>query len=408
MVYNYIVAARLEISHQETFEPIELFIPMANFSCDTTATFSSINDLLVQANAGNLNITNYVDFCPQVCTLPWGTGYQILPDFGINISYILQATFTFLFGPLFCVAYWLRNRWNIGNIGNKAKENLKVLQATFIDTAALFSITVSAAAIARFLQHAQIYELTFLRTLTTTQFLSLLSSIVASGVFEERVSGLRITVLVLYGLLDFGLYMGLIGSLLASQAGWQTLIDLERACADNGNPKLSLLHIIAAKAESSDVSVDLSGLDSLTGWQYGLTLFALTIAGILLSAIIVIVIRLLKISIILAIQAFWKVLARKEARAFMSFAFASGMLAELVFTEKARNAMISLTESGHAEKKWGFLVLLLWVPLWMRGLYTLKCEFSAALSHFANLEALYVNCSGCLRGCSTPKFYIQN
>ncbi|KAF9479041.1 hypothetical protein BDN70DRAFT_993740 [Pholiota conissans] len=309
---------------------------MTNFSC---SAFSSINDALTQANVGNLNVTTYVGSCPQVCTLPWGTGYQILPGIGVNVSYILQATLTFIFGPLFCVVYGLRNRWNI---------------ATFIDTATLFSITVAAAAVARFRQHAQIYELTFLRTLTTTQFLSLLSSIVASGVFEERISELCITVLVLYGLLNFGLYVGFIRSLHTSHTGWQTLIDLERACADNGHPKLSLLHIIAAKANSStpEASVNLSSLNSLTGWKAQLTVFGLTIAGILLMVIVLVVLLVLVAAMVLIL----KVLASKDAGplAFVSFGLAIGMLVELVLTVKARDAMIALTEARHEEKEWGF------------------------------------------------------
>ena len=70
-----------------------------------------------------------------------------------------------------------------------------ILSWTFLPQ---FTIPVAIATVTRFRQHAPIYEIAFLRSLTTIQFLSLLSTAVTAGMFEKRKGALRIAIVVLY------------------------------------------------------------------------------------------------------------------------------------------------------------------------------------------------------------------
>jgi hypothetical protein len=351
---------------------------MANPSCDA---FTSINDALTQANMGQLNITAYVAACPNICTLAWGTGNPDLSGIGANISYILQAILTFIFGPVFCLIYAFRGRWNFSD---ETKENLKSLQATFHDISAQFSIPVAVAAVIRFHQHAPFYELAFLRSLTTLQFLSLLSSSVTAGIFERREQRthiekrndrLRVAILVLYGLLEFGLYMGLIGGLRTSESSWQTISELGEACAAYSRIEPWIPHIPAASVHLPHITVkQFFSPFSKDGLKFSWIIIGFILAGTL---------ALLVAGYILT--GIWLVLVSREVFLLgpISLAFAIGMLVEVVQMERTRNVMKAVTGAEFQDNQWGFgqvIALFLWAPLCLQSFYNILCEFSSSHS----------------------------
>ncbi|KDR77333.1 hypothetical protein GALMADRAFT_442853 [Galerina marginata CBS 339.88] len=330
---------------------------MANTSC----SFPSINDVLAQAGMGELNITTTVNSCPGICTLAWGTGNPDLSGIGANVSYILQAVLTCIFGPLFCLVYGFRKRWNFSE---KTNEILEMLQDAFLDVSAQFSIPVAVAAVIRFRQHAPFYEIAFLRSLTTMQFLSLLSTTVTSGIFNERKDALRITVLVFYGLLEFGFYMGLIGGLRTSKQSWETLTELSEACKAYNHilpwfayippPSLHLPHI-TAKQYFNPFSKQGAG-------------FAAIIFGFIVAGVIAL---LIAIAILGGLAA---ILISQEVKILgpISLAFTIGMLVEVVQMEHTRDVMRAVTGPEFQDNQWGFgqvIALFLWAPLGIQIIY---------------------------------------
>ncbi|KAJ6495002.1 hypothetical protein DFH09DRAFT_1205701 [Mycena vulgaris] len=340
---------------------------MATPACNA---FSSINDALVQANMGQLNITAYVAACPNICTLAWGTGNPDLSGIGANISYILQAILTFIFGPLFCLVYAFRERWNFSD---ETKKNLKSLQATFHDISAQFSIPVAVAAIIRSHQHAPFYELAFLRSLMNLQFLSLLSSSVTAGIFEKtptlvekRHDRLRIAILVLYGLLEFGLYVGLIGGLRTSQSSWQTISELGEACTAYSRIEPWIHSIPAPSVHLPHITVkEYFSPFSKNGWKFSFIIIGFILAGILALGVACLI-----------LVGLWLALVSREARVLgpISLAFAIGMLVEVIQMERTRNVMKAVTGAEFQDNQWGFgqvIALFLWVPLCLQSLYNI-------------------------------------
>lgn len=64
------------------------------YSC----SFPSIGSLLATAEAGNLNITQLVQSCPNVCSLAWGTGNPDLSGIGVSaIPWIFSITIILTF-----------------------------------------------------------------------------------------------------------------------------------------------------------------------------------------------------------------------------------------------------------------------------------------------------------------------
>ncbi|KZP25972.1 hypothetical protein FIBSPDRAFT_362480 [Athelia psychrophila] len=205
---------------------------MANTSC----SFPSINDLLAQAEAGQANITAVVSTCQGICSITWGAGDPDLSGVGLIICYVFQAVLTIIFGPLFC-AFYHRFHKNFSDDKNK---KLEELHDTFLDTIALFSVPVAVATVMRLHYNPPIYEMDFMHSLTTMQFFSLLATAVTAGILgrsdrsEKYKSALRITVICLYGLFEFGFYMGLVGGLRTSAARWEAIDQLGNACQAYG------------------------------------------------------------------------------------------------------------------------------------------------------------------------------
>lgn len=364
---------------------------MANPPCDT---FSTINQALAQANADQLNITSFAAACPQVCTLAWGTGNPDLSGIGANISYILQAILTVVFGPVFCYVYSHRERWQFSEKTNKS---LQSLQEAFLDGSAQFGIPVAVAAVVRFRQHAPFYELTFLRSLTTMQFLSLLASCVTAGIFEGedgQPDGKRISLLIVYGLLNFGLYMGLIGGLVTSQASWQTLFDLGQACQAYSQLLPWIKHIpspgvnLPKLVTKSDFSIF-----GKKRWKFGLTILGLIFAGI--AALIIVGFVLYWLGRLLTSRS-------EKYLGIISLGLAVGTLVEVVQMERTRNIMKAVTGAEFQDNQWGFgqiISLFLWVPLFLQSFYHISCESSSPWTLILQVAEVYSLCVVILFGC---------
>ncbi|PPQ72929.1 hypothetical protein CVT26_014539, partial [Gymnopilus dilepis] len=249
---------------------------------NSTCLFSSITDLLTKANEHQLNVTTTVASCPDICQLAWGNGNPDLSGIGANISYIIQVILTFLCGPVLCLLYELRDRWRFSE---GTLKHFSTIHDSFLDISAQFSIPVAIAAVIRFRQRAPFYELAFLRTLTTMQFLSLLSTTVTVGLFEEphRRGPQRITIIVLYGLLEFAFYIGLIGSLVTSQASWESISELSEACKAYGKIFPWIKYVPPpAKIHLPHITVkQFFNPFSRQGWKFGLIITGFVIAGII-------------------------------------------------------------------------------------------------------------------------------
>lgn len=358
---------------------------MSNSSC----SISSINDLLLQANQNHLNITTTVSLCPGICSLAWGNGNPDLSGIGANISYIFQAVLTVICGPLLCLVYELRHRWNFDE---RTEKHIASLHGTFLDISAQFSIPVAIAAVIRLRQNAPFYELAFLRSLTTMQFLSLLSTFVTVGLFDEphRRHRQRIFIIVLYGLLEFGFYMGLIGSLVTNKSSWVSISEFSEACKAYSQifpwikyipspKKINLPHITAK---------DYFNPFSKKGWKFSLIIFGFVIAGILgliLAALIV----------IFLLPFLYYALRGKEGARWlvipMSLAFTIGMLEQLARMEKTRAVMKGITGTDFQDNQWGFgqvIAIFLWMPLCIQFAYYILREFSFSFGIFALVDPL--------------------
>ncbi|KAF3925241.1 hypothetical protein ABW20_dc0105034 [Dactylellina cionopaga] len=327
-------------------------------SCD----FPSINSVLAEADQSLLNITTVVAACPEICSLAWGAGNPDLSGIGANISYILQAALTIIFGPLFALLYGCRNRWNFSN---RTNEHLEKLHDTFLDVSAQFSIPVAIAAIIRLKQHAPFYEIAFLSSLTTMQFFSLLSTAVTAGVFEKRKKSHRLTVICLYGVMDFGFYMGLVGGLRRNKTSWETIKQLAAACTLYGkispgfayipNPGIAL-----AITVKEYFNIHTSYVAKL---KFGWTILGLILAGILALIVAVILLYILV-----------GVLVSKSAGALgvVALGLSIGVIYELVIMERTRDTMKAITGADFQDNQWGFgqvIALCLWAPLLFQFLF---------------------------------------
>ncbi|TFK67413.1 hypothetical protein BDN72DRAFT_822379 [Pluteus cervinus] len=318
--------------------------------------FSSLNSVLKQAAADNANITELVQGCQTICNLVWGTGNPDLSGVGANISYIMQFAFIVVFGPVFILTYGMREKWGLRE---KVVANIEKLHDTFIDSSAQLTIPVSVATVVRIKQDAPLYEIAFLQSLTTMQFLGLLAVIIASGVTERRKDEKRILLLVLYGLMDFGFYMGLIGFLRTSQASWTHIRELGTVCEGYGTIIPGFTYAKGAHFPQIDAFSSPASLFQKNGWiAIGLLLAAMF--GLLLGGWIL-----------------WKVflalISKKPVPlGIISAGLTFGTLYCLVQMERTRNVMKALTGPEFQDNQWGFgqvVSLFLWAPLLIQGMW---------------------------------------
>jgi len=244
------------------------------------------------------------------------------------------------------------------------------------------------------------------------QFMSFLSVSVTSGLFNKhddedsrscvthgtsqkgnepryKRSPMRVTVIVLYGILQFGFYIGLIKGLTENVSSWTTINELSTACVAYGHifPWSRLLHVAhvgfpsvsAPRVASSKTSLKHSDpLEKLLRTRRGRFIGA--IFGILFAAIVSLVIAVYTafyigyaivygLLTILRAEGPWRV-----AVIPISLAFAIAMLVELAEMEKLRNIMKTIAGDDFEDNQWGFgqiIALFLWVPLIFQLIYTI-------------------------------------
>ncbi|KZP20595.1 hypothetical protein FIBSPDRAFT_537696 [Athelia psychrophila] len=358
---------------------------MANTSC--SSGFPSINDLLVQAEAGQVNITAVVSTCQEICTMAWGAGNPDLSGIGLIICYVFQAVLTVLFGPLFCVFYYHFHDDLADGTKTKLGEKLEELHDTFLDTIAQFSVPVAVAAVIRLHQDPPFYEIDFMHSLTTMQFLSLLATAVTAGIFgrsDKYKSPMRIIVICIYGLFDFGFYMGLVGGLRTSAARWEAINELGHACQEYGTLLPGFEAIKKLRWLLPHVNWDFSvkdyfknffkfdGAKELAEFKMVLTIIGFVLAGIVCLVIVVGVVLLLGSRF-----------AEKciPTIGLMSLGLSIGALVELARMMQTRTFMQVITGPDFADNDWGFgqvVSLFLWVPMCAEALYFL-CQLVPCL-----------------------------
>ena len=269
--------------------------------------------------------------------------------------------FVFIFGPLFIFVYsWYAD-------SDKVLECLRKTFFIFLDTSAQFTITVAIAAIARLRQSAPFFEIAFIESLLTIQFLGLLSTALAAVFWFSGHDDVawRIIVTMLYGLVDFSCFMVLVSYLHTSKALWNAIQELSTACQhyktitpafvySKQNPPL--FHTTAKK-----LLLDIGG----NGRNDRLIIVGLAIAvicGICLVAFIV----------------WWLYkqdlcpLVMKSIVCIMSLAFSIAGLALLGDMVRKRDVMRSVTREKFQDDEWGFgqvIALCLWVPFIIQLLF---------------------------------------
>jgi hypothetical protein len=312
----------------------------------------------------------------------------------ITISYIIQFTLFVILGPIFIGLYSLRGR---GFVSQRAVRRLEKLQDTFIDVSSQFTITITIAAVVRTKQNAPFFEITFIESLTMMQFAGFFASVVAAGVTAERKKPFRIVIFVLYGFMNFGFYMGIVGYLYTSRSRFQDIKDLSIACQGYGFLLPAFTYARSLKLTGISAKVLLGGILKLS-WnslKRSIGQFFSIIIYLLLPCAAVF---LLYASAIL-VWFLYKALISKNAYILggMSLAFTVWALVELVEMMRKRDILKSLSGDAFHDNKWGFgqvVALCLWFPLLFQGFYYLIIEacFMAtvpvlsATEHAADIE----------------------
>jgi len=298
---------------------------------------------------------------------------------------MLQVALTFVFGPLIVLVH--------GSIAfgwaKKTRGVLIAVQRSFMDASAGFSIPVAIATIVRLKQEPPFYEIAFLQWLLTMQFLSILSIMLAMAAARlpedddrQPFSLQRRAAIVLICLVEFGLYMGLVGHLRTSQAYWTSVQELGTACETYGSilPGFEYFHGIATShtvvvpqlSPGDRIGLSGAGLRN-TGIIFGL--FLAGIVGLVVAAIVI------KYSVIFIGAVL--VLIFTEGREFitlglMSLAFAIGSTYCASQMAHTRGIMSSIEGSDFEDNVWGFgqvIAVLLWVPLVFQSLDFLFVKF---------------------------------
>ncbi|KZP20591.1 hypothetical protein FIBSPDRAFT_826925 [Athelia psychrophila] len=287
---------------------------MANASC--SSGFPSINDLLVQAEAGQVNITTVVSTCQEICTMAWGAGNPDLSGIGLIICYVLQTVLAFLLGPLFCMFYF--------SFAGETQKNLEELHDTFLDTIAQFSIPVAVATVIRLHQNPPFYEIDFMHSLATMQFLSLLAT-------------------ALPGLLPY--------------VNWGA--DFRQSFKDAFNFKKMF---------------DFKDMFKLDAKELAEFKAVLIIFGMIMAACVCLVIVSGVGWLLWNIFGIWERAERVGPIGLMSLGLSIGTLVELVRMEQIRTIMQHIAGPDFADNQWGFgqvVSLFLWVPVCTQAIYCL-------------------------------------
>ncbi|KAF2671883.1 hypothetical protein BT63DRAFT_452387 [Microthyrium microscopicum] len=332
------------------------------------SNISTINDLLNNAQFSHQNITQTVSLCPGICSQEWGLGNPDLSGVGANISYIMQAVLTFILGAPFCALYifLLEKR----AAPRKLLEDLETIQDAFLDINAQFSIPVAIAAIVRLHQGASLYEIAFLESLLTMQFLSVLATSLTLLARNDFIaSKKRTAVVVIYVMAEFVFLMALAGTLSTSQSKVEALHDLVAACKPYSPLKPGFVHItpvnvphISAKQYFSFKTKDWKQTMKAVWTVIGLVLaafVALCLAGAILFGMV---------------QKLQESKRRMMWHAVVSIGLFAGIIYNTTQMEIKRHALRELVGMDFMDNQWGFgqvVAVFLWVPFLVQAFWIL-------------------------------------
>ncbi|RDI88124.1 hypothetical protein Vi05172_g2158 [Venturia inaequalis] len=333
----------------------------SSFSCD----FTSINQFLADTEAGGVNITLAVERCSAVCSQAWGNGNPDLSGIGVNISYIIQVVLAILFGPVYALVYRYREPLCIKD---EFEKRLIALQKGFLDASAQFTIPVAVASVVRLKQSAPLYEITFLESLTSMQFMALLATSVATGIGPHQETRMKGTVIALYSVLDFCLYISIVAYLRTSKSRWESLGELSKACTAYGSNLLpGFVYFQSHNPVPKITAKEYFSWTSKRGWKFGLIVWGLVFAGMIGLVIIY-------FAVIALVKLFEKKKRRQGTLGFVSLGLSVGMLYYAIKMESQRNHIKAILGKEFLDDQWGFgqvVALCLWIPLLLQTIYTI-------------------------------------
>ena len=282
------------------------------------------------------------------------------------ISYILQSIFTFIFGPVFVAIFacFLKPGGVRGDSNRDVYERLVSLITTQLDTSVGFSIPVAIAAIARLRQSPPFYEIAFLESLLTSQFLSLLAICLALGVLklhEDKSKLRRIAVIVLCCLVEFALYMVLIGYLRTSQGMWKAIQELGGACRLYGSILPGFQYFQSRRLLPQVTAVQLFNPFEFSNWKDKVK-FVWTIIGLIIAGLVALVIT----GVTLFFLAGWLFEGESIPLGLMSLGLSIGSAYCTAQMSHKRDAMRDILGDKFQDNEWGFgqvVAICLWVPL---------------------------------------------
>ena len=237
------------------------------------------------------------------------------------------------------------------------------LQNTFLDVTACFTIPVVIAAVVRLHQSPPFFEIAFLQSLTTMQFLGLLGTALATYMAVPSNDTRRIAVITLYLVVDFSFYMAIVAFLHTSKASWTTVHQLGSACQAYGS-------IVPGFVYTSTHKLPPVGISSFKQWLNPFDRNGWIITGFILAIIaglFVLACLLFLLYLIFSSQ-------HPGCYGPMSLAFAIGALYCTSQIGRKRSVMKAVTGRDFVDNQWGFgqiVAISLWAPLVIQVLWFL-------------------------------------
>ena len=206
-----------------------LLIHLCNLDADTIVTscsFTSINDLLDEADRNLLNLSATITSCPNICGLAWGTGSPDLSGIGVNISYKAQAALTVLCGPLLYLISTLRYQFRLDK---RTLDYLSDIYESVVNISIGINLPVAIAALYCINQYPPFFDQTFSADLLDMQLSSFVVLVSTAPLLNELgVKHSNITVLCLA--IQFSLWVIAETLVTVNIARWMSVEELVEDC----------------------------------------------------------------------------------------------------------------------------------------------------------------------------------